>query len=126
VLLAEDECIVRELARMILERAGYRVLEAADGVSALDLWSEHRGEVDVLVTDMVMPNGVTGRELSKRLLADDPNLAVVYASGYSLELTAPDFRQSERQMFLQKPYLTDQLVSTVQRCLRPRDVTVPA
>jgi PAS domain S-box-containing protein len=117
ILLAEDESLVRNLARMILERAGYRVLDAADGVQALQLWTEHRDQVDLLLTDMMMPNGVTGRELSQRLLADEPELPIVFASGYSLELTAPDFRASDRQLFLQKPYLTEELVATVRQCL---------
>ncbi len=118
VLVVEDEAIVRELARMILEREGYRVLEAEDGPSALRVWAEQGPAVDLLLTDMVMPNGITGRELSLRLLAERPSLPIIYASGYSIELTAPDFQPNERQIFLQKPYLTDQLVTTVRRCLQ--------
>lgn len=117
ILVAEDEEIVRDLARMVLERAGYRVLDAADGVEALKLWTQNRDRIDLLLTDMMMPNGVSGRDLSQKLLADVPELPVVYASGYSLELTAPDFCETERQIFLPKPYLTDQLLETVQRCL---------
>ncbi len=117
ILLAEDEDVVRDLARMILERAGYRVLDAADGIEALKLWTQHRDGIDLLLTDMMMPNGVSGRDLSQKLLADAPDLPVVYASGYSIELTAPDFCETERQVFLPKPYLTDQLLTTVQRCL---------
>jgi PAS domain S-box-containing protein len=120
ILVVEDEAIVRELARMILERAGYHVIEAEDGPTALRLWSERGKEVDLLLTDMVMPNGITGRELSLRLLNERPNLPVIYASGYSMELTAPDFQPNERQIFLQKPYLTDQLVAMVRRCLPGR------
>ena len=117
ILIAEDEDVVRDLARMILERAGYRVLDAADGIEALKLWTQHREGIDLLLTDMMMPNGVSGRDLSQKLLADVPDLPVVYASGYSIELTAPDFCETERQVFLPKPYLTDQLLATVQRCL---------
>ncbi len=118
VLVVEDEAIVRELARMILEREGYHVLEAEDGPTALRVWAEHKDEVDLLLTDMMMPNGITGRELSLRILAERPELPIIYASGYSIELTAPDFQPTDRHIFLQKPYLTDQLVTTVRRCLR--------
>ncbi len=117
ILLAEDEEMVRELARVTLQRAGYRVFEANDGHEALKLWTKHRNEIDLLLTDMVMPNGMTGCELSQRLLADQPNLPVIYSSGYSIELTAPGFNENERLVFLPKPYLTGQLLTVVDRCL---------
>ncbi len=117
ILLAEDEEMVRELARVTLQRAGYRVFEANDGHAALKLWTKHRNEIDLLLTDMVMPNGMTGCELSQRLLADQPNLPVIYSSGYSIELTAPGFNENERLVFLPKPYLTGQLLTVVDRCL---------
>ena len=117
ILLAEDEEMVRELARVTLQRAGYRVFEANDGHEALKLWTKHRNEIDLLLTDMVMPNGMTGCELSQRLLVDQPNLPVIYSSGYSIELTAPGFNENERLVFLPKPYLTGQLLTVVDRCL---------
>jgi PAS domain S-box-containing protein len=124
ILVVEDEPIVRELAGMILEREGFRVIEAEDGPTALRRWAEHGSEIDLLLTDMMMPNGITGRELSLRLLLERPDLPIIYASGYSVELTAPDFQPNERQIFLQKPYLTEQLVATVRRCLaQPEPVT---
>ena len=109
--------MVRELARVTLQRAGYRVFEANDGHEALKLWTKHRNEIDLLLTDMVMPNGMTGCELSQRLLVDQPNLPVIYSSGYSIELTAPGFNENERLVFLPKPYLTGQLLAVVDRCL---------
>lgn len=117
ILLAEDEEMVRDLARATLQRAGYRVFEANDGHEALKLWTKHRDEIDLLLTDMVMPNGMTGCELSQRLLVDQPNLPVIYSSGYSIELTAPGFNENERLVFLPKPYLTGQLLTVVNRCL---------
>jgi PAS domain S-box-containing protein len=117
ILLAEDEEMVRELARATLQRAGYRVFEANDGHEALKVWGKHRDEIDLLLTDMVMPNGMTGCELSQRLLADQPDLPVIYSSGYSIELTAPGFNENERLVFLPKPYLTGQLLTVVDRCL---------
>jgi PAS domain S-box-containing protein len=117
ILLAEDEDMVRELASATLKNAGYRVMEALDGPEALKLWAQHHEEIDLLLTDMVMPNGITGRELSLRLLAEEPGLPVIYTSGYSIELTAPGLCESERVIFLPKPYLTDQLLSSVNRCL---------
>jgi len=123
VLLAEDEELVRELARLTLERAGFRVLEAADGLEALRVWREHRDDIDLLFTDMVMPNGMTGRQLAAELQAERPDLPIIYASGYSLDVIAPDFTVSDRVVFLSKPYLTDQLLDATHQCLDP---AVPA
>lgn len=117
VLIVEDEEMVRKLASTILQRNGYDVIEAKDGPHALEVWTEHKDEVDLLLTDMIMPNGITGGELAHLLLRERPSLPVIYASGYSMELTAPDFLETDRQSFLQKPYLIEQLVATVQRCL---------
>jgi CheY-like chemotaxis protein len=117
VLMAEDEELVRELARLTLERAGFRVFEAADGLEALRIWREHREEIDLLFTDMVMPNGMTGRQLSAELQAERPELPVIYASGYSLDVIAPDFEVGDRVAFLSKPYLTDQLLDAARQCL---------
>ena len=118
ILIVEDEAVVRELARIILERAGYQILEAEDGPTALQIWARKKQGIDMLITDMVMPNGVTGRELAQRLLAERPELPVIYASGYSQELTAPDFVETECRVFLQKPYMGDQLVALVKRLMR--------
>ena len=117
VLLVEDEEMVRKLASTILQRAGYDVIEAKDGPHALEVWTQRKDDVDLLLTDMIMPNGITGGELAHLLLRERPSLPVIYASGYSMELTAPDFLETDRQSFLQKPYLTEQLLATVQRCL---------
>jgi CheY-like chemotaxis protein len=117
ILVVEDEAVVRELARIILERAGYRIIEAEDGPTALRIWSRQKDEIDMLITDMVMPNGVTGRELAQRLVAERETLPVIYASGYSQELTAPDFEETKTRVFLQKPYMGDQLVALVKRLM---------
>jgi PAS domain S-box-containing protein len=83
ILLVEDEAPVRKLARTLLERKGYHVIEADSGLSALEVWQQHRNAIDLLFTDMVMPDGISGRELAERLLAEKPGLKVIYSSGYS-------------------------------------------
>ncbi len=118
ILIVEDEAVVRELAKIILERAGYCVLEAEDGPTALSIWSQLKDDIDMLITDMVMPNGITGRELAQRLSAERPQLPIIYASGYSQELTAPNFEETDRRVFLQKPYSPDQLTNLVKKLLR--------
>jgi PAS domain S-box-containing protein len=118
VLLVEDEPGVRHLAKAALVRAGYRVLEAADGPTAEQLWSAQKTAIAVLVTDMVMPGGLSGGELATRLRTERAGLPVVFASGYSLEATAPDFAESPTQTFLQKPYGPEQLIAAIERVRR--------
>ncbi len=117
ILLVEDEPTVRKIARTALERGGFAVLEAPDGPSAEKLFATYQERIALLCTDMVMPNGLGGRELAQRCLARNPKLRVVFASGYSVETAAPDFRDSATQIFLQKPYLPVDLTETVRRCL---------
>jgi PAS domain S-box-containing protein len=117
ILLVEDEQTVRALARIALEREGFTVLEAEDGPTALRLWAARRDDIALLFTDMVMPNGLDGRALATRLLAERPALPVLYASGYSVELAAPDFAELPTQSFMQKPYLPADLIAQVQRLL---------
>src|SRR5207248_6802282 len=82
ILLAEDEDGVRALTRYILQEAGYTLLEARDGVEAVRLAEQHRGTIDLLVTDVVMPR-MSGREMAVHLVALQPGLKVLYLSGYT-------------------------------------------
>jgi CheY-like chemotaxis protein len=117
ILVVEDETPVRILVRSVLERNGYRVLEANSGVDALPIWLEHREEISMLLTDMVMPHGVSGRELAERLRGDKPELKVIYSSGYSLAVVGADMVLKEGLNFLQKPYHPRKLAQTVRDCL---------
>jgi len=117
VLIVEDEATLRHLVQLVLERQGYTVLQAGTGVEAVGVWNQHQAAVDLLITDMVMPDGLSGRELAKQLLAEKPGLKVIYTSGYCLELGQDEFPHPDRHFFLQKPYPPHQLVRTVQACL---------
>ena len=116
ILLVEDEPVLRELARIILKDYKYEVLEAASGVEALKVWDHYQGKVDLLLTDMVMPEGMTGRELAEELKARKPDLKVVYTSGYSSDVMGGDMSMQDT-MFLQKPYPPPLLAKTVRECL---------
>ena len=102
-LVVEDEEPLRGLIRTILESYGYCV-EASSGVGALQVWHEHKEQIDLLFTDMVMPDAMTGRELAERLQAEKPNLQVLFTTGYSEELTEGELVLEEGKHFLQKPY----------------------
>ena len=119
ILLVEDEPALRAMARKILQRLGYRVYEAGDGIAALSVWAEHRAEIDLLLTDMVMPEGMTGSDLALKLQAEDPELHVVLTSGYNS--TDPGSVQlNEGALFMRKPYTLETLSQMIRTCLDSR------
>jgi PAS domain S-box-containing protein len=117
ILAVEDEPGLRRLTRLLLERQGYRVLDAANGLEALRLWAEHRGKVDLLLTDIVMPEGLSGRELALQLQKERPNLRVIFTSGYSADTAGRELSLQEGRNFLQKPFSRPQLLEIVRDVL---------
>jgi CheY-like chemotaxis protein len=117
VLMVEDELLLKELVQCVLEEQGYRILAASSGAEALQIWNEHNGEIDLLLTDMVMPGGMTGRQLAEQLRPRDPHLKVIFTSGYSQEVVGRDFALQEGINFLPKPYHPPTLVHMVRNCL---------
>lgn len=120
ILLVEDEPALRLLVRKILTRLGYRILEAPTGAVALEVWAAHRAEIQLLLTDMVMPDGMSGRDLATRLTAEQPGLKVIYTSGYSAEIAGKDFPLQEGVNFLSKPFETLKLAQLVRATLDGR------
>jgi PAS domain S-box-containing protein len=120
ILLVEDEDPVRLLARMVLERSGYAVLDAPHGVAALAIWKEERNRIDLLFTDMVMPEGLSGRQLADRVLADRPDMRIIITSGYSVEVFGKELAPSDHVTFLQKPYQPQPLLACVRAMLDKR------
>ena len=119
ILVVEDDAAVRTLTKRILETFGYRVWEAGTGVEALELWRHHFAEIDLLVTDIIMPDGITGHDLAKQLRAQKPGLGIIFVSGYSSEVVGKDtdFLHATKSHFLQKPYPSHLLLDTVRKCL---------
>ena len=113
ILLVEDEEMLRDFVSTALTSLGYRVLSASNGREALEVWAESRNEVDLLLTDVVMPESISGRDLAHKLIMDKPDLKVIFTSGYSAELIGPEFEQEKEHGFLSKPYLTDKLAKVV-------------
>jgi two-component system, cell cycle sensor histidine kinase and response regulator CckA len=116
ILVVEDEPVLREMVCEILKQYDYQVIEAGTGVEALRVWDEFDGEVDLLLTDMVMPEGMTGRELAVQLKKRKPELKVIYSSGYSPDSNGRELGQNDT-VFLAKPYLPPQLARVVRQCL---------
>ena len=117
ILVVEDEPTVREMASTTLEQGGFRVIEAADGKEALEVWEKCSVPISLLVTDVVMPNGVSGGELATTLRKRSPNLQVICTSGYNPEFIKKDMPSTCGIIFLPKPYDPNQLLKAVRKCL---------
>ncbi|HTY87189.1 MAG TPA: response regulator [Candidatus Acidoferrum sp.] len=125
VLLVEDEPVVREMARAILESGGYRVIEAPDGREALKIWEQRSADIDLVVTDMVMPNGVSGGALARALQTHSPDLPVICTSGYTPDYIERDLPTNDRITFLPKPYRPRRLLEIVRQCLKDQPPKPP-
>ena len=117
ILVVEDEAALRGLMRGVLRHYGYRVLEAATGSEALQVWEKNDGKVDLLLTDMVLPDGVDGNDLAREMQKQKPTLPVVFTTGYSLEVGGEETGLEEGVNFLQKPFQPYRLARAVRRCL---------
>ncbi len=117
ILLVEDEKPVRELVARVLEKHGYKVLQAGAGAEAVEVWRSHKNEIHLLLTDLIMPGNMNGRELAETLWMERPDLKVIFTSGYSADIVGKDFKIESDVNFLQKPYHPQTLALAVRRCL---------
>ena len=116
ILLVEDEQTVREVAEYVLRRCGYRVLLAEDGERALNLLRERGGEIDLVVLDLIMP-GMGGRRCLEEMLALDPGMRIVVASGYSVDGPPKAFLEAGAREFVKKPYDVKYLTRIIRKVL---------
>jgi two-component system cell cycle sensor histidine kinase/response regulator CckA len=117
ILVVEDEAAVRELACATLQKRGYQVLKAANGPEAVEIWERSSDQISLLLTDMVMPCGMSGGDLAKILLSRNPKLKVLYTSGYSPEIFRKDSVVVQGSNFLPKPYDLQTVLTAVRTCL---------
>jgi PAS domain S-box-containing protein len=117
ILLVEDDAFLRASVRKTLSRLGYRVIEAINGIEALKVWKQNCDGIHLLLTDLVMPGGMTGKDLGKRLLKENPRLKVIYASGYSAKAADGNFPLEDGVNFLTKPFNAQKLAQTVRQNL---------
>jgi CheY-like chemotaxis protein len=116
ILVVEDEALVRSVVVQVLKRQGYTVLEASRGDDGLALCESHPSRIDLLLSDMVMPGGLNGRQLAERAIALRPELRVLLMSGYTTdELVHHGVKKGAP--FLQKPYTLQQLARKVRDVL---------
>jgi len=117
ILFVEDDESVRKIVVQGLERLGYRVIVAVNGVDALRQWNEHELDISLLLTDMVMPEGISGLDLARKLRQENPKLRVVVSSGYSTELNKFDEKAEPGIAYLSKPYELTTLARMLRECL---------
>ncbi len=116
VLLVEDEEAVRKFAARALASRGYEVLEAASGREAIDILEETKASVDLVVSDVVMPE-MDGPSLMRELRKRDPGLKIIFVSGYAEDAFAKNLPEGERFTFLPKPFTLKQLIETVKTAI---------
>ena len=119
ILLVEDEAMIRDVARFILEDAGYEVLEAEHGQAACDHLDQHPGRFTCLVTDYHMPGDLHGGHVVAHTRPLYPTIPIILASAYP-HVTSPGWRDAHKVELLVKPYRLSELVAIVQRCLAPK------
>jgi CheY-like chemotaxis protein len=117
ILIVEDEAAVRELAARFLAGLGYKILQAESGVAALEAWRQQKGAIDLLFTDLVMPDRLNGWQLAEVLMAERPGLKVLFCSGYGMEVAGKEFVLQLGKNFLPKPYTPHKLAAAVRDCL---------
>jgi two-component system, cell cycle sensor histidine kinase and response regulator CckA len=118
VLVAEDEVGIRAPLRRLLMAQGYRVLDASDGPRALEVAERHKGQIHLLLTDILMP-GMNGGELARRLLLVRPGMRVLFMSGYSDEAVQTNGVLTPGAIFLQKPFTIEELTCRLREALTP-------
>ena len=116
ILVVEDDSDVRAFVVAALGIIGYTVLEAEDGPAALGLLDD-RHHIDLLLTDVVMPNGMSGRDVANEVLKRDPRIKVLYTSGYTDNAVVHHGRLDQDVELLGKPYTRETLARTVRRIL---------
>lgn len=123
ILLVEDESMVREVTREVLEHAGYRVLPSSGPEEALRMATEHEGRIGLLLTDVIMP-GMNGADLAHRLQSMQPDLITVFMSGYAENDVLHNMKRNS-VVHIQKPFTVDLLLSRVAEALETNARTRP-
>ena len=119
MLLADDEELVRYATRRVLEHAGVSVLAAEDGAKAVELFLANQERVELVILDLDMPN-LNGEQAFKRLVEIDPEIKVIISSGYVLRERESQLRKAGVYGFLNKPYDSMTLMTTIAKALRER------
>ena len=121
VLIVEDEVLLRQLESTILQENGCHVLEAESGRKALDVWDAEGHKIDLLLTDVMLPRGISGFELARRLYNRRPRLKIIFTTGRVTRESDTQMMWRMKARFLQKPYEHSALVQLVKDALAEAD-----
>jgi two-component system, cell cycle sensor histidine kinase and response regulator CckA len=117
ILVVEDEETVRRSIANMLIRNGYQIHTAVSGVAALEIWRRHYQSIQLIVTDIVMPGGLSGRALFDKMRSEKPDLKVIFCSGYTDEILGNDARLRQKPNFIEKPFAPEKLLRKIHSCL---------
>ena len=118
VLVIDNDPAVGRIVELALERSGYRVMLVHDAEVGLRLAEEHRGQLDLLITDLIMP-GMNGRRVAELICAEDAMVRVLFISGYTEDLLEEEDADVEDAAFLRKPFTAKQLIAKVREVIHP-------
>lgn len=117
ILVVEDEPDLLDLVVQVLEGQGYHVLGASSGRQALEQWSRRGHDIDLLLTDMALSDGMSGCELAGQLRIEAPHLRVIYSSGHTVGVPGTQLADVDEREFLAKPYRPSKLLEIVRYSL---------
>jgi CheY-like chemotaxis protein len=120
ILIVEDDDALRRVTTNALGRLGYRTLEAATGPQAIEVWGEHAADISLLLSDMLMPGGMSGLDLARHLKALKPGLKTVITSGYSPDLVGDSSTEGRDFLFLPKPMAPSEVARAIRAYLDDR------
>jgi CheY-like chemotaxis protein len=121
LLIVDDEEVLVELLHRLVERHGYKALSAMSGKEALRLYDENRDRIDLVITDLMMPE-MDGKQLAQRLLQRDPSVRILISTGYSEPTDISYLLEAGARGIVMKPYQADKLLVAIQAALRDAPV----
>ena len=124
ILIVEDEPPVRHLLSVLLNKLGYQVITAVNGVEAIKVWREHREKISLLITDVIMPGGMNGQQLANQIQGEAPDLKVLFISGYTGTPSDSGVQLVEGENFIRKPFAPHALARMVSEKMAPSKKTV--
>lgn len=122
ILIVENEMPARLLARTILRRQGYKIIEAASAAEAMRIWPQHRDFVSLVLTEIVMPDGMLGTELARRFCEEKSELQIIYTSFAGIEAADAGLKLHDGCNFIKKPFTPSNLSRTVRNCLDQKQI----
>ena len=120
ILVVDDEKLLADMGRQVLESQGYKVTTRTSSIEALELFKARADDFDLVITDMTMPN-MTGKELAAEIMRIRPDIPVILCTGFSERITAESAKAMGIRAFIKKPILRAELLKTIREVLEQKD-----